>query len=110
MSKNDILKNVDILSLVDVQIFQTHPGFFDVSFYCHDKTKQLVFDESALQTLNHKLSEKMAGLNARDPNTRGYIEEFVGRMLVEMHRHGLCAIDDVKDAQEDPYAHLRNVR
>jgi hypothetical protein len=109
MSKTDLLKHVDILTLVDIQIFETHPGHLSVDFYCHQPGKHLVFDEKALEVLNHQLSEELAGRSTKDPNTRGYIQEYVGRMIDQLSRHNLCAIEDIPDAPDDHYAKLRKI-
>lgn len=101
------MDSIPLLDRVDIHIFQPHPGHFNVDFVCKEANKQLTFDPKALSTLQEKVYEKAKDKPANDANTRGYIEEYVGRLITEYHKHGLCVIEDIPDAPDDPYAALR---
>lgn len=106
----EIMKSIDVLDRVHILVFQPVSGHFDVTFECMEKDKRLVFDEGALKTLNEKIIDLCRDKNAADPNTRGYIEEFTGRMLKEYYKLGLAVIEDVPDAIEDHYHKLRKIK
>ena len=92
---HNIIKNVDILDLVEIKVIQIMPGDFQIMIDCLEKDKQLVFDPKALERLNNLATEKSKSLTSNHPNTIPFIKEFVGRMVSEMHKSGLCALDDV---------------
>lgn len=109
----DIIKHVDILELIRIHVFRGEPSRKDplpymVEIEPLDKTKKIVFDEKALEVLNRKLTEKAQTFeDGRDPRIKDYIQEFVGRMVSELARNGLVGLEDIGDAPEDPYAHIR---
>jgi hypothetical protein len=110
----NILKNVDIADLVVVNVFKGQPTPLDknpfvVTVDPIDQTKKVQFDSSALAVLNTKLTEKVKGANAQDPNTVGYMKEFVTKMVSEFYRNGLIEIVDVPEAAEDPYAEAKKL-
>ena len=109
-----ILKNVDILDLVRIHIFRGQPTKGDplpyrIEIQSIDESKRVIFDESALKVLNHRLTENVQKFDdGRDPRVRDYIEEFVGRMLTELYRNGLVELEEIPDSPDDPYADVRN--
>jgi hypothetical protein len=80
---------------------------FEVSIISLDPHMKIVFDESALKTMNEKISEKAAQFEARDPRAKTYIEEYVSRMLPELQRVHLLEFQEIKDEPEDPYKFIR---
>lgn len=110
--KIDILKSVDILDLIKVKVYKSKPTSEDPSpvrvvIETIEKTKKVIFDESALDILNKKLSERVATMSYYDPKTLGYIEEFAGRMVSELYRHGLVELEDIPEASGDPYGEVK---
>lgn len=110
-----VMNQVDILDLVKIDVHKTMPTPNDpapirVSIEALDKNKNVVFDADALRVFNRRISEEVIKreLDIKDPVTFRYIEELVGRMLSELYKNGLVALDDVSDAPEDPYKDVRN--
>ena len=97
MSKKDILKRVNLSSLVEVLILQGAPGEISVFFEPIDVTKNVVVDEDALASLNEILENKIIGLSVSNPNAYGYIKEFCAKWLDEMSRAGLAELCSAKD-------------
>ena len=108
-----ILKNVDILDLTRTHIYMGHtskedPLPYKVFIEALDPTKKVVFDESALQILNNKVTERVQQFdNGRDPRVVNYIKEFVGRMLTELYRNGLVELEDIPEGSDDPYMEVK---
>lgn len=110
----NILKNVDISDLVVVNVFKGTPSPQDknpfvVTVDPIDQTKKVAFDTSALKVLNTRLNDKIRGANSQDPNTVGYIKEFVTKMVSEFYRNGLIEIVDLDEAPEDHYADAKKM-
>lgn len=105
--KTTIMDSINILDRIDILVMQNVPGHFNVTFECKEKGKRLVFDPKALATLKEKVNHLVQGKNANDPSVRGYIEEFVGRLIDKLHNVDLCAIEDLPDAPDDPYEKVR---
>jgi len=110
----EVMKNVDILDLVEIVVYQGTPTRENpcpllVHFEPNDKNKNIVFDPQALKTLNENITDRVRemSLSLNDPNTIPYIKEFVGRMVSEMHRNGVVVLDDIGEASDDPYASVR---
>jgi hypothetical protein len=106
----DILKKVDILDRIKLRVVEVAPGHFGVAVEALEKNKNVIFDTDALKILNEQVTHRARSMNSRDPNTRGFIEEFVGRMISEMYRVGLVELEDIKDAPDDPYRDLRKLK
>lgn len=102
-----IMDSVDILDRVRIHVFQTSPGHFDVDFTCREKNKVLVLDDDAKKTLTNKLNELAVGKDAMSANTRGYIEEYTGRLLQGFHKCNLALIEDRPEAIDDHYEKIR---
>ncbi len=102
------MDSVDILDRVNIVIMETKPGHFNVDFLCKEKGKQLTFDTKAKETLTGKLNELLIG-KPINPTTRGYIEEFCGRLIKEYHKQDLVVIEDVPEGPADEYAAFRNI-
>ena len=108
MSKAQIMKHVDILELIRIHVFRIpNTPKFEVEIECIERDKNLVFDEDALRVMNHKITEKAAQFEARDPRAKNYIEEFVARLTSELHRNGLVELEEVPESAPDPYADMR---
>lgn len=106
----NIMKHVDLLDLVRVEVNRIPgTGQFRVFIEAIDKEKKVVMDPSAQKTLNNKITSicKEKNLSALDPNTIGYIKEFVGRVVSELARNGLVELADYEDRPDDPYAEIR---
>jgi hypothetical protein len=105
----DIIKYVDILEFIDIvlTINPLNPKDIEVNLEAVEKGKHVVVDADALKTLNGLLTNKCKEFEARDPKTKTYIKEFVAKMCSEWHRHGLLVIENIPDAEEDPYAAVR---
>lgn len=107
----DILKHVDILDLITITVYNPNllnPREIQVDLKAIEEGKHVVVDEDSLVKLNEILTEKCKEFkNIKDPKIRKYIEEFVGRMCSEWHRHGLLIIEDIPEAPEDPYEKIR---
>lgn len=110
----NILKHVDLLDLITVNIFRGQatvgdPNPYVISVVPLDQTKRVVFDADALKALNNKLTEKIHGKNPSDPNTISYMKEFASRMISELYRNGLVLLEDIPDAKDDPYEQARKM-
>lgn len=110
--KTDLLNNVDFLDRVRIHVFpgKPHPGDlypFRVEVQSLDESKRVIFDEAALKKMNQILTEKASQFHPNDPRVRGYLEEFVGRLITELYRNGLCDLEDLPDQPDDPYEKLR---
>ena len=104
----DIMKHVNISEMVTVTATRMpRTAEFKVSIIPLDPRLNLVFDESALRTMEEKISQKAAQFAARDPRAQKYIEEFVSRMLPELQRTGLLEIEEASESPEDPYKSIR---
>jgi hypothetical protein len=101
------MKNVNIADLIKINIYQSRSAF-DVQIECLEKNKNVVFDEKALRTLNEQLTERCKGLSVGDPKTHKYIEEFVYRMISELHRNGLVELEEAQEPDSDPYKKVRS--
>jgi len=113
MSLN-IKGKVSFLDLVDIHVSRGVPtpgNLFPltVSFTPHDRTKNVIFDEKALKTLNHKVTERIREmrLKANDDRTYDYIREYVGRLSEELYKCDLVAFEEATEAPEDPYEEIR---
>jgi hypothetical protein len=106
--KIDVMNHVNISELMNITAFRVgQTGKFVVDIRCLDPDKKVVIDPKALETMNNKITERAAQFEARDPKAKTYIEEFVSRMLPELHRVGLLEIVDIPDAPADPYAEFK---
>ncbi len=108
MKKIDIMKHVDILDQVKVIVTQPMPGHFAIDFEPHDRTKQVIIDSKAKMVMDQKISEKTVGRPAKDPNTLEYIKEFAGKLLSELFRVQLAALETIPDAPKDPYQDIKS--
>jgi hypothetical protein len=106
-----ILKHVDVLDLIKVEVFTPNiykPGDIQVDLVALEKDKRVVIDDSALKSLNQTLYERCQQFeDARDPKVKEYIKEFVGRMCSEWHRNGLLEIEDIPEGVTDHYEDAR---
>jgi len=107
--KTHIMESVDFLDRISIHLFQPVPGHFNVDFSVKEKGKRLVLDEDALKKMQNKITDLCSDKNANDENTRGYIEEYVGRLLKEYYKVGLALIEDMPEARDDHYDHLRRL-
>jgi len=112
--QNNIMKNIDLLDLVVVNVFKGVPSREDpfplvISIDPLEQHKRFVIDSSAQEMLNNKLTQKLRGSDPRNPNTITYAKEFVSKMISELHRSGLCFLEDIPDAKDDPYSDLRKL-
>lgn len=110
----NILKHVDILDLIVVNLFKGKPSLHDpnpivVSVDPIDPSKRVVFDPDALRVLNDKLTEKIKGSDSSNPNTIQYVKEFASKMISALYKNGLVIIEDIPEAAEDPYAAARKM-
>lgn len=103
----NIMDNVSILDLVKIHILQPIPGHFEVAFTCIDSSKNLVFDEKTLKEMNYQITERTKEMNANDPKTKMYIEEYVAKLTDSLFKNGLVELVDVTDSVNDPYKDLR---
>jgi len=110
-----VMTHVDILDLVKINVFKGTPTPIDpnpirISIDPIDRNKNLVFDDGALNVLNRKMAEFVIerGLSIKEETTFRYVEEFVGRMLSELHKNGLVLLEEAPDAPEDPYKDVRS--
>jgi hypothetical protein len=110
----NILTNVDLSDLVVVNVYKGTPTLQDpnpfvVAIDPIDSTKKVVFDSSALKTLNNRLTEKLAGADSTNPNTIQYIKEFVTKMASEFYKNGLLVLEDIPDSPDDPYQEAKKM-
>jgi len=112
----DALKNVDILDLVTIEVYDvvsktnmgTLQSTIEVQVVPLDTTKNFVIDEKAKWTMEGKVMERINSMNPQDVRTKGYVKEFVGRMISELYRSELCFLEDASlDSIADHYADLR---
>ena len=108
--KNDALRNVSIVDLVNIHVHYLQPaGYFDVQIVPIDQTKMFVIDERVKATLESKITEKASAFSYQDPRAKKFIEEFTAKMIEELAKHDLCGLELVPDSPSDPYADLRRV-
>lgn len=109
--RTHVMDSVDILDRVTIHIFQPKPGHFTVDFTCKEQNKQLVFDEQALKTLQKTIAERARELKltSNHENTRGFLEEFTGRLVKEYYKVNLVVIEDIPEGVEDHYKAFRNI-
>jgi len=107
--KVHIMDSVDILDRIDILLFQPVPGHFTVDFTCKEKGKQLTIDTDALNAMQAKITMlcREKELSANDEKTRGYIQEFIGRLVREYHKAHLAIIENIPEGIDDHYKHLR---
>lgn len=105
--KNKATKYVDPADLLKAKVIQLAPGHLSVVFECVEPDKKVVFDSSALKVLNEKITEKVAGMKYTDPKVVMYIEEFAMKSAVALYKNGLCALEEIPDAKDDPYKKFR---
>jgi len=106
----NIMNHVDFLDLVKITVTRfPNSGQFKVFVEAIEKNKKVIFDEDALRTMNNKITEvcKEKKLSALDPNTVGYIKEFIEKLVSELARHGLIELVEYEDQPDDPYAKIR---
>ena len=110
---SNILKHVDIADLININVVVpniTRPDVIQVDITALEEGKHVVIDTDALDTFNCILVEKCQQFdNARDPKVKEYIKEFTHRMCQEWDSAGLIVIEDIPEAVDDPYAHLRRL-
>ena len=104
----NILKNVEINELINIDVFNPNiysAGQLEISITAVEKGKRVIIDTGATQKLAHILKERANSKfeSARDPKMKKDMEEFIARMCIEWHKHGLLVIEDVPDAPSDPY-------
>jgi len=109
-----IMEQVDFLDLVSVVVLRGQGSPIDpcpvlIQFEPLDETKNVVFDPDALRIMNQQVSDRIGSMKLKwsDPNARQYLEEFVGRLVAELYKNGLVALDDAKEGPDDPYQHVR---
>ena len=102
-----IMKSVDILDRLHILVMQSTPGHFSIDFECMEKDKQVYFMGGTRQALEEQVLRACADKNANDPNTIGYIQEFIGRMLQKLYKEDLFGIEEVTAPIDDHYANIR---
>ena len=111
--KMQILDKVDIKDLIRIHVFMGQPTKEDplpyrVMVEPIQKTKHIIWDESALATFNAIVTEKCQQFDdGRDPRVIDYIKEFTERMMSELHRNGLIVLEDIPEGSDDPYATVK---
>lgn len=108
MKSAAIMNSVNVLDRISITVFQFKPGHFTIDVTAKEEGKHCVFDANARTTLENKLHEKTREMKASHPNLKGYLEEFAGKFIAELHRHDLFVIEDIPPAVEDHYAAIRN--
>jgi len=107
----DIMEHVDISDLIEVKIHPGNlPGQVSVAIICLEKGKNIVIDESALEELNAQVTERVKGMSLNHPNAKGFIKEFVCRLVGALHKNGLAVLEDAEEENVesyDPYGDLR---
>lgn len=104
------LDHVEIDSLIDINVFRIKgTGHFGVEIETREPGKVVTFDEKALATLNYEITSimKRKDLSASDPKAAEFIEEYVSRMVRELHVSGLVEITDAPEGDTDHYKELR---
>lgn len=108
MKKFDIMKSVELSDLGNIEVAVFPQGHITINFVPLDKTKKLVFDTSALKTLNEKATDLARGKDASDPKVKQFIAEYVHRMIIALHKNGLCELVPITEGPEDWYSGNRN--
>ena len=93
-SHKDLIKKVNLSSLVKVRILQSQPGNIEIFFEPTDNTKNVVIDENALASLNELLEKKLVGESVKNPNVYGYVNELCERWLDDMGQSNLAQLID----------------
>src|SRR3990167_10752782 len=110
--KHDILKNVDILDLINISVEKgqlQNLGKLNVNITPIDNTKQFFIDEKVKKTLEEEVCKRSGGLPISDTKTLIFVEEFVAKMISELYRHDLCGLENIPEPNEDPYKDLRKI-
>jgi len=109
MANKNPLKNVDIDSLVTINVYRGKPTPFDKNPFIItvdpiNVSLRVVFDEGALKKMNEKLSERVVKSDSTNPNTIMFMKEFVHKMVSEFYRNGLMILEPIPEPEKDPYA------
>ena len=92
----DLIKKINLSSLVKVRILQNSLGNLQVFFEPIDNTRNVVIDENALASLNEVLEKKLIGESINNPNVYGYIQELCERWIDDMGQSDLAQLVDAE--------------
>ncbi len=112
--KIHIMDSVDVLDRINILLFQPAPGHFTLDFTAKEEGKNFILDNDAKAELERKVTEicqqrqMSVGAGAIE-KTRNFILEWAGRYIQKCHKVGLAIFEDIPDAVDDHYAHLRKL-
>ena len=71
----DVLKDLPPSSQVKVRLWLDADGVLNVAFEPFSPSMKVVIDPSAMEAFNNTLTEKVFGMNPKDPKVIGYLLE-----------------------------------
>ena len=91
----DILKDVPPSSQVKTRLWLDADGLVNIAFEPISPSMKVVIDPSAMESFNNTLTDKVAGMNPKDPKVIGYLKEYSERWLDQAWRSGYMILEDV---------------
>lgn len=89
------LKDLPPSNQVKTLLWLNSDGLLSVAFEPFSSTMKVVIDPTAMEAFNNTLTEKVAGMNPKDPKVIGYLREFSERWLDQVWRSGYMILEDV---------------
>ena len=93
--KKDILKDLPPSSQVNIRLWLDGDGLVNIAFETIQPNMKVVIDASAMESFNNTLTEKVVGMNPKDPKVIGYLKEYSERWLDSCWRSGYVLLEDV---------------
>lgn len=91
----DVLKELPPSSQVETRLWLDGDGLVNIAFEPVQPTMKVVIDPSAMEAFNNTLTDKVVGMNPKDPKVIGYLKEFSERWLDQAWRSGYALLEDI---------------
>ena len=89
------LKDIPPSNQIQVRLWLNSDGLLNIAFEPQASTMKVVIDPSAMESFNNTLTEKVVGMNPKDPKVIGYLKEYSERWLDQAWRSGYVLLEDV---------------
>lgn len=89
------LKDIPPSNQIQVRLWLNSDGLLNIAFEPYASTMKVVIDPSAMESFNNTLTEKVVGMNPKDPKVIGYLKEYSERWLDQAWRSGYVLLEDV---------------
>lgn len=93
------LKDIPPSSQVEVRLWTDAEGNLSIAFEPFNPAQKIVIDPTAMKSFNNTLTERVQGMDPRDPKVLTYLKEYSEKWLDEMWRSSYVLLEDVS-AQE----------